>query len=495
MPMRMEQLPHQRQEWEYRDVEGRAFLWHMRTGKSKMAVDVGCHLFQAGKIEAAIVFAPNGPHDDWGWKHLATHHWDCIPYRHHVWSSRNFKRKSHEASLAHVMAPGNGRREMRWLIINSEAILSPRVQKAIKELLKKSKNRVLLIADEIHDFRRPGSKRTVLIRGLRKRVAFSRVLTGTATDNSPLHAYTQFEVVKPGCLGFTRYKDFKDRYAEEEPRTTDRGASYKVVTGWKNMEELRDRMGAHSSVVLRRDVNMPELVFDPRSVPMTEEQARLYRAILDDGLHEIEEADALGLDPETLTGPVLINKLQQVLSGYIIQPDGSVKDIPGESPRLDAAMDVIQGMLPEKTVVWCKYKEDVRRLAKRLREAGIGFRTYFSESTAQEKAEAKRLFNGDPSISVIIGHPKSAGQGLDFSAATTILWYSHIHGDLILRNQGNERASGMMKAAPTVIDLFVPNTVDTDILDGYQNKHDLSQRLTGPGLKEYIKKAREEFSV
>ena len=54
---------HQQKEFdEHRDRRSRAYIWPMRSGKSRGVIDVACYRFGKGDVEGVIVIAPNGVH-------------------------------------------------------------------------------------------------------------------------------------------------------------------------------------------------------------------------------------------------------------------------------------------------------------------------------------------------------------------------------------------------------------------------------------------------
>ena len=83
-----EPYSHQLREFEqHRESEARALLWQMRTGKTKAVVDAACHLASKGLIDAVVVLAPNGVHENWIRRELPAHHWESVEYGAHCWKT------------------------------------------------------------------------------------------------------------------------------------------------------------------------------------------------------------------------------------------------------------------------------------------------------------------------------------------------------------------------------------------------------------------------
>lgn len=466
---------HQREELLHASDPGRALLWQMRTGKSKAIVDTACQLYTHWHIDAVVVFAPNGVHRGWVKRQLPAHHWDSVPYEAFAWSTTLRSSDEQKASFETVLNTDG----LAWFCFNLEALFRDDVKHMVARIRRK--RRVLLVVDESHEFRRPGSKRSHMARALAKRVPFRRILTGTAVYNSPLHAWSQFEIVEPGALGFHKYSSFEAHHAEYRTERTRAGRGYQVLDRYKNLEQLRERMADWSSLVLREDCeDLPEVLPIRRDVDPTEQQLKVYRDLLKTFVTELDAGREVSIGEKTTR----FIKLQQVMSGFVVDEDGITHSIPGENARLEALMLEV-AMTPGKTIVWCRFQEDIDRIAARLREDRIGFVEYHGRVSERKKEEAYDRFPVDKSVHVWLGQYQSGGSGLDLSAADTIINYSHTH-DNIARAQSQERATQVGGKRVAVVDLVMPGP-DESILDTLAQRRDVAEFLQGQGLREILK--------
>lgn len=471
---------HQQAEWDrYRDADARALLWQMRTGKTRSTIDVAMYRhFMRGDVDGLLILAPNGVHVNWIRRQLPQHAWTGAPWIGHAWQASERHRPEHQAQLHKVLTYKEG---LPVLAVNCESLVHDDAAKVIAKFIKG--RRIMLVADESHNFRSPGSRRTKRIRALTNYCPVKRILTGTSVDNSPLAAYSQFEILRKGALGFNRFAEFESRYADYEQLKTKGGRSYDKLTGYRNMEELRARMAEWSSVVLREDCeDMSGLIYDERTVLITDRQASAYKSLVEDFLLELEHSEVGALEP----GARII-KLQQVLSGFVIDTAGQVQELVAddENPRLIALLDEMSS-LSGKAIVWCKFHEDIRRVTAALTGAGHKCVEYHGRIHSQAKRQsAIDAFQEDPSVKVFVGQPAAGGAGLDLSAAELVLWYSHTF-DLIERSQADERASAIGGHSVNLRDFVVPNTVDGYILANQQGKRDMRDMLTGPGMRDHL---------
>lgn len=447
--------------------EARGLLWAMRTGKSRVIIRSAFALAARGKCDGMIVVAPNGVHLNWSTYELPAH----APGAYRALAWRSGKTKPDE-SLAFLL----DRKAFRVLCVNIEALLLERVRNLIGEFTKQT--RTMLVVDEADEFGRPGTKRAFYIRGLAKRCAFRRILTGSCITNGHRKAFTQFEILRPGALGVDTLKDFDKLFSYAE---TDYSSGRPLVKHKpRNMPLLQKRMAALCSVVTREEADLPELIPITRLVEMSEAQEAAYRSMAQDMLIELDSGDL-----EVFDGAARVMKLQQVLGGFAIDEQGDVQNIDDSPPILDALVRECRGTLPGKFVVWCRFREDIRRVCKRLRAEGFDVVEYHGGvADGAREAGLKRL-REDPFCDGLVGNPQSAGKGRNMSAASTIIWYSQ-SPNATLRQQGEERATQRGGTSTAVVDLITAGTVAEQIREVNAGRIRLADAVAGKGLRDLL---------
>lgn len=182
-------------------------------------------------------------------------------------------------------------------------------------------------------------------------------------------------------------------------------------------------------------------------------------------------------------------KLQQVLSGFIIDDDRkTTKLIPDSSnPRLIAILDEIQ-QHTGKVLVWCRFTQDIINIREMLEKEGILSTEYHGKmSDNAARIDSLERFEKDANVKVMIGQPQAGGEGRDFSAASKIVWYSHIP-DNIVRSQADERATAIGGNNVQLIDFVVPNSVDSYFLELLDNKRTIADDVARYGLKAILER-------
>lgn len=473
---------HQAREFELHGLDSsRALLWQMRCGKTKLIIDSACALYKEGLIDAVLIFAPNGVHSNWIVRELPIHAWDtlkhsALDWRTSVASGSSKDKAAHKEWWGKAHSAVKCKDALTWMAFNSESMTRPDVRKLIEKLV--AKKRTMIVFDESHNYRTPGSARTKMARSIAKKCPYRRILTGTVITNSPLHAYSQYELLEPGALGFKTFGQFKNYFADYVLHNNSRGHKYPVLKCYKNLDELKNKMAPFSSVVLREDcTDMPNLVLRTRNIELTEKQQEIYEKLRKRMLLEIE-----GREVQLNEASSSLNKMQQVGSGFIIDEDGKTIIIPGKNPRLEALAEEV-AFAPGKVIIWCQFRRDMDLVEERLKKEGFNVVSYHGRTKEADRAKVRELFapGADNDIKALVGHPQSAGQGLNLSAASTIIWYSHTF-DAILRGQADERATAIGGKNIQVINIQAPG-VDKYILENVANKVGIAEAIAGTGLK------------
>lgn len=476
---------HQQREFDlHRDDPARALIWQMRSGKSKAMVDLACHLWKACEIDGVVVVAPNNVHTNWLRRQVPEHSWDSVAWTGFAWSAS----QSHKASYdLEFRAHCQERRRLAWYMVNVEALGLSEGRRYLADFFR-SRWRILLVVDEVHSFRGPNSKRFKAITALAPRAPYRRILSGTPLDNSPLHAYSEFSILLPGALGFKSFKAFREHFARVD-RIYVRGKSHgrqrqrEAVVRYQNLDELRSRIAAWSSVVLRSDCDdMPALLPNLRHFELAPVQKRLHNQLVTGVLARLDSGELI----PPAEGGVLMMRLQQIASGFTKDGDSMVRRLMplDENPRCQALLGTAAECVG-KFIVWCRFREDVAMAMEVLRAAGYGPVDYFGGTTQRQRPVHEEAFRSDPKCRALVGQFQAGGQGLDFSAARDIIWFSHT-SDLLMRRQADDRATAVGSHDVVVTDLVAEGSNDDRLLESLRERRERSEFLTGEGLRNYL---------
>jgi hypothetical protein len=466
--------------------QARALLWGMRTGKTRTIIKTVERQHRYGDLLGVLILAPNGVHTNWIRRELPK--WAPKDRVELSWNSSHARegRSSFLRARKALLDPRHLGDSIRWLAVNDEALLNPRCQALIQEFRLLCHGRIMMVADESTMFRRASADRTRIARGLSQKLLWRRILDGTALFNSPLHAFAQYELLQKAALGYENYGDFEKRYArfiQKREQFTNR--TYMQLDHYLHMEELREKMGRFSSVVMREDCDdMPQLLRSDTDVVMSEKQVKAYKAMAKEMMLDLESTAGEDFIVAKNGGSKMI-KLQQIVGGWVNDNDGNPRSIDDSPPILDAMEREVTGH-GGKSIVWCRYQEDIRRVVARLEGLGRGVVQYHGDIRPREREEAIDRFQRDPLITDFVGQPQAGGRGLDLSAADLVLWYS-LTPDAIITAQGDERGTMMGGKSVNIVTLATANTVHDLIAASNSGKVALADQVSGRGLRDLLR--------
>ena len=437
------------------DKEVFAYFMEMGTGKSKVLIDNIAMLYNAGKINGALIVAPKGVYKNWFDGEIPNHMPDYIEKKVGLWRT-----KPDDKALKPLFSTGA---ELHVLIMNVEAFSTKKgVEFAAKFL---ASHKTLMGIDESTTIKNPSAKRTQNILKLSKHTKYRRILTGSPVTKSPLDLYSQCQFLDPFLLDQSSYYVFRTRYAICRKINVS-GRSVEIVVGYRNLAELSDKLKGFSYRVLKDDcLDLPKKTFVRRTVELTDEQKKLYKQMK-------EEAIAF-LNGKMVTSATVITqlmRLHQITCGHFTSNDGKVQDV--KSNRIGQLMDVLEEM-EGKAVIWAHYRYDIKKIveaiSKKYGENAVV--TYYGDTSTDARQKAiKKIQDPESPVRFIVGTPQTGGYGITLTGASTMIYYSNGY-DLEKRMQSEARIDRIGQEKPmTYIDLIAEDTIDTKIVTSLRNK-------------------------
>ena len=197
-----------------------ALLCEQGTGKSKMLIDESALLWKENKIDSALIFAPNGVHENWTRPkvgQLALHMPDWVQWRALAWSAVHSQKSLKERD---EFVEDNQHRTLRFYGFNWEALQGEKGQKEVLRYLNKC-SRTLVILDESDAIKDSTGLRAKFLNKVLKNqghiIKYRRICTGTPINNAPFDAYSQFHFLNPDILETDSFRAFKTEYSKTLP--------------------------------------------------------------------------------------------------------------------------------------------------------------------------------------------------------------------------------------------------------------------------------------
>jgi len=153
------------------DKEEYAYFMEMGTGKSKVLVDNIGMLYDAGKINAALIIAPKGVYRNWYSGEIPTHLASHIQHKTILWTASTSKAKDKEYQLLF-----ESDYDLHILVMNVEAFSTKKGLEFAAKFLRSHKT--LMAIDESTTIKTPTAKRTKAITALAPLAKYRRILTG-----------------------------------------------------------------------------------------------------------------------------------------------------------------------------------------------------------------------------------------------------------------------------------------------------------------------------
>jgi SNF2 family DNA or RNA helicase len=260
------------------------------------------------------------------------------------------------------------------------------------------------------------------------------------------------------------------------------GRSVQIVTGYRNLEELSEKLKPFSYRVLKDEcLDLPRKTFMKRTVTLTPDQLKAYK--------EMSRLAATSFNGKLMTTATVLTqlmRLQQITCGNFTADDGTLVEIP--TNRLTELMDVLDEV-EGKVVIWAHFQRDVHRIIQEIvkKYGENSFVDYYGLTPQEDRQDNIQKFQ-DPESGVrfFIGTTQTGGYGITLTAASTMIYYSNGY-DLEKRQQSEARIDRIGQEKPmTYIDIICENTVDTRIVKALRKKVNIATQIMGEELKEWI---------
>ena len=453
------------------------YFMEMGTGKSKVLIDNLGMLFLDGQINFALVLAPKGVYRNWVAKEIPEHMSDDIPHRVIRWVASANKKQTEEMRSVKDNFAG-----LTIFVMNVESFSTKKGQTAGEWMARTFGNYGLIAIDESTTIKNHKAKRTKALLKIASQFKYRRLLTGSPITKSPLDIYSQTEFLRPGLMGHESFYTFQGRYAVLQRRSM--GAkSFQQIVGYKNLDELTEKIDTFSYRVLKKDcLDLPDKVYTARYVTLTDEQFRMYSLLQ-------QQAMLLFEDGEIVSAPAVITqmlRIQQVLSGHLKTDDGEMKYFP--SRRMDALKEILEEH-DGKVIIWSRFRYDIIQITQMLnKEFGEGSAAaYYGDTTDDERQSIVEQFQIPGSrLRFFVGNPSTAGYGLTLTEADLVIYYANDF-NLETRIQSEDRAHRIgQKNNVTYIDLVSEGTIDEKIVEALRNKIDIGARVLGEEAREWL---------
>jgi len=326
----------------------------------------------------------------------------------------------------------------------------------------------LVAADEAQAVKNPLARTAKALRRLPADARFA--LTGTPVENRLTELWALLDWTTPGLLG--PLEPFRRSVALPIERYRDPDATEALARVTRPF-------------LLRRRKSDPTIVPDlppkteiDRVVPLTVEQASLYRAVTEEALATIAESE--GIERRGLVLK-LLTALKQICNhpAQYLHQHGPLE---ARSGKLDAALELLDIVADEDAaaLVFTQYVEMGRLLDQQLRLHGL--RTFFLHGSlgVRRRQELVDRFQAGEADAFVISL-KAGGTGLNLTRASHVVHYDRWWNPAV-EDQASDRAWRLGQDKPvTVHRLVCEGTVEDRIAALLESKRALAEVVVGGG--------------
>ncbi len=368
--------------------------------------------------------------------------------------------------------------------------------------------------DESHYIKNPESKRWKAANELAKDVPMRRILTGTPVANTILDIWAQFQILRPGALGYGTYAGFKRAYCD----IVQTGGGFDKISGFKNVEQLKENMARMSFIVKKEHcLDLPEKMYDTVSIEMPETIRDMYIKFAQEFYVMLDTRS----DISTEFIIVQMLKLSQIACGFVtarvlkdatlMADDGNVfedpehyesqlVELPDGTYKLDEMMDDVEEVTKEgKLIIWSRFRHSNKQIVDACLKRGILAASFDGGTKDADRQVIIDRFNGDDKFRVFVGNPGSGGVGLTLlgtktAPCHTTFFYSNdfSYGK---RLQAEDRCHRIGQTNSVIYkDYVAKGTIEEYIAARLQQKKDLSEAVKDVGeIKNLLLKQKEQF--
>ena len=330
-----------------------------------------------------------------------------------------------------------------------------------------------VILDEAQNIKNPDARQTQVIRNIN--ADFRLALTGTPVENRLSELWSIMHFLNPGYLGSR--EAFRKTYALPIER-------YQDQTALNQLKQLT------TPFILRRVKTDPRVISDlPEKLEtkvycsLTEEQATLYEAVVQDIMQRIESED--GIQRRGLVLSMLM-QLKQICNHPVQYLHQTInQELNARSGKLERLGEILEEVLAEgdRALIFTQFAEMGQMLTDYLPRA-FGAATQFLHGGTPSKLRdqmVKRFQEDDHAPPIFILSLKAGGTGLNLTRANHVFHFDRWWNPAV-ENQATDRAFRIGQKRNVQVHKFVTTgTMEEMIDDMIESKKGLAQAVIGSG--------------
>ena len=431
---------HQRTTADFLTLHPRCFVFNEAgTGKTSAAAWASDYLMNLGKVKRVLIVCP-------------------VSIMETAWRSDLFKTVMHR-----TVAIAQGTKKQRqavvsgnfeFIIINFDGI------KVIHQELMKGEFD-LVIVDEANAVKSVQTERWKALATLIKPNTRLWMMTGTPAAQSPLDAYGLAKLVNPNNVP-RFFGSFRDLVMLKIP-------PYKWVPKQNSKDIVHGVLQPAIRFTKLECLDLPDLLFTTRDVPLTVQQQKYY-----DAIKKKMMTVAAGEEITAVNAAAMLIKLLQISQGAVYTDTREVVHF-DMSNRLNALLDVIEET-ENKVIVFIPFRHSLEMLEDELRKRKISTMSIHGDVAPPKRAEIIKQFQTEDDPRILLLIPQATAHGITLTKADQVVWWGPVSSTEIYM-QANSRAHRAGQTNKVTVTHLQGSPVETRMYKMLQGKIDMHLSL------------------
>lgn len=432
--------PHQKKALEYALPRARiALFMEMRLGKTLVAI----RWAKAQGCQNILVLGPSSVLPGWKEELLGD---GVKPLR--IVELKESTQERYE--IAEVIAQATPSNKTHWFLTNYECMSeNPNMFRIPWDCI---------ILDESTKIKNPQAEISKLLCKHNIHVGFRACLSGAPGPEGEQDYFQQMKFLWDGFMHQQEFWHWRNKYCTN--------IGYTWVFNPVFAKLFKESLNTSAFTMTRKEAGMGEVkVYEKRYVEMNSLQRKLYEDMEKDFEYTFKNKLK-----DTKWAPVKYEWMQQIANGFA-EVNDSLSNI--SDAKWQVIKELMRGDLKdEKVVIWFKHNWELEFVERMI----IGVLKKWPAVYTGQKKWCEHEFKVKD-VQIMLAQPKAAMQGLDWSAASTAIYYSN-WPDGEIRIQSEDRIVSTEKKEPLLyIDLVCKDTIDEDIVDLVREKKSKSNNL------------------
>lgn len=311
-----------------------------------------------------------------------------------------------------------------------------------------------VVIDEANAVKTATTKRWKAINSLIKPETWLWMATGTPASQSPTDAYGLAKMLNPSSVPPYFYS-FRDSVMHKvtQFKWTPKKTAAQVVN-----QVLQPAIRFTKEECL----DLPELLFTTRDVPLTPQQTKYYKMLKDQFVMQ-----AAGQTVTSVNAATNLNKLLQVSSGAVYTDDSNVIEFDVKD-RYNVLLEAIDEST-HKVLVFVPFRHAIDVLRDKLTKDKYSVEVIHGGVSVGQRTDIFNKFQTTPNPRILLIQPAAASHGVTLHAANTVIWWGPVTSAEIY-HQANARVHRAGQKNPCLVVRLCGSNVERKLYSALDDK-------------------------